>query len=85
MGIAHDLVLTSASRNRKWVRGASPHTMPRERRHYRSGEALEAMCLSFWHGGEGCEVAVSVRAPKGCLVGPKYAAGRSSVFFCHFI
>ena len=50
--------------------------------HCRFGEVLETACspLSFWYGGEGCEVAVSTRAPASRFAGSKYAAGRDIVF-----
>ena len=78
------IVLASKRRKRKRTWGASPHTMSLKLRHYRFGKAFEKMCPSFWHGGEGCAVAVSVRALEGRFVGPKYAAGQSSVISEHY-
>ena len=74
-------VLASKIGNRKRVLEAPPHTMSLKLCHYGFGEALETIFPSFWHGGEGCEIPVSARALEDRFVGPKYAAGRSSVFF----
>ena len=77
-------VLASKKQTSKRVWGASPHIM--WLRHYGFGAAFENMLPSFRHGGEGSKVAVSARALEGrfAIVGPKYAAGRSSVFSEHY-
>ena len=49
-------------------------------RYKRFGETLETMSSSFWHGGEGCEVAVSAQTLEGRFIGPECAVGRSSIF-----